>query len=90
MTKSPNKFNSHTYRENLTTSYGNNMISVGGKIHIKNYKIWRFHGNLYSRKFLRIWYLLLDYFVVIIASDLCMVCWNVEIEYLLAWYDLSF
>jgi hypothetical protein len=42
MTKSPNKFNSCTCRENLTTAYGNHVISTGGKIQIK-------HGGKYSR-----------------------------------------
>jgi hypothetical protein len=42
MTKSPNKFNSRTCRKNLTTAYGNHVISTGGKIQIK-------HGGKYSR-----------------------------------------
>jgi hypothetical protein len=33
--KSPNKFNGHACRENLTTANGNDMISAGGKIQIK-------------------------------------------------------
>jgi hypothetical protein len=32
--KSPNKFNSRTCQENLTTAYGNHVISTGGKIQI--------------------------------------------------------
>jgi hypothetical protein len=34
--KSPNKFKSRTCRENLTTAYGNHVISTGGKIQIKH------------------------------------------------------
>jgi hypothetical protein len=34
--KSPNKFNNRTCRENLTTAYGNHVISIGGKIQIKH------------------------------------------------------
>jgi hypothetical protein len=34
--KSPIKFNSRTCRENLTTTYGNHVISTGGKIQIKH------------------------------------------------------
>jgi hypothetical protein len=68
-TKLPNKFNSHTCRENPTTTYGNHEISTDGKIQIKQgnirtennsrswYPIRRFRRNFYSRKFLHIRYL---------------------------------
>jgi hypothetical protein len=42
MAKSQNKFNSRTCRENLTTAYGNHVISAGGKIQIK-------HGGKFER-----------------------------------------